>query len=81
VRYITTGALLLLAGCATATPIKTGNAKEYLIECNGLAQTWSSCFTKANNTCTNGYDTLEQSSENAGVLGGAQFKHLRIRCK
>lgn len=85
-------AALLTAGCATATPIRNGTAQgEYFIECNGLAVPWSKCFTKANEMCPRGYDTIEQATENGpitgsiaggvGTIGQAQYKHLRVRCK
>lgn len=83
--------LLLLAGCATATPIKTGGAPEYFIECNGAAVPWSKCFAKANESCARGYDILEQATEHGpysgamvgstATFGAALYKHLRVRCK
>lgn len=92
-RHTTIIAVLLLAGCATATPIKTGTGQtnEYFIECDGSAIPWSKCFEKANQMCSNGYDTLEQATEHGpytgavagGIasIGAAQYKHLRVRCK
>ncbi len=72
----------LLAGCATATPIKTGTGPgEYFISCDGSAVPWSKCFEKANQMCSNGYDMLDQATENGGFPITTQFKHLRIRCK
>jgi hypothetical protein len=89
-RYIIT-ICVLLAGCATATPIRNGtNQAEYFLECNGLAVPWSKCFAKANEVCPRGYEILEQATENGPVSGGAaggvvavgsaQYKHLRIKC-
>lgn len=83
---------LLIAGCATSTPIKTGPGPgEYFIECNGLAVPWSKCFAKANESCPNGYELVEQATENGpitgsyaggvGAVGQAQYKHLRVKCK
>lgn len=85
--------VLVLGGCATATPVRTNptGPGEYFIECNGLAVPWAKCFAKANQMCPNGYDIAEQATENGpitgsvaggvGAIGQAQYKHLRVKCK
>ena len=83
---------VVLQGCATATPIRTGTGQsEYFIECNGEAVPWSKCFAKANESCPAGYDIVEQGTEHGpytgtmigstATFGAALYKHLRVRCK
>lgn len=56
--------VLLLAGCATATEIKTGDTQQsYIIGCHGMALSMASCFEKANEVCPYGYTPLGNAGE------------------
>lgn len=88
-RLIPVLATILLAGCATATPINRGAGQplEYFIECGKEAP---KCFAKANEVCPRGYDILDSGTDTGPYSGAvvgdvASFgavvqKHLRVRC-
>lgn len=83
---------LLLVGCATSQPIGKGGS--YRVECNGLALTWSACFSKANQVCPKGYDVLTQQTEHGpysgsvyddgtggvGAAGAPIYRALTVKC-
>ncbi len=70
-------ALLFAGACATACTTvqevkRPGGDSEFIIAC-GASTGWNMCYSKANETCPQGYKTL---SENAGF----NRKELRISC-
>jgi hypothetical protein len=77
--------VLVLVGCATATPITTPNGTPgYVIEC---PDDLPACYQKAAEVCPSGYNVLNQSTASAGaVLVGntmvASNNHqMTIECK
>jgi hypothetical protein len=59
-------------------PVKVKDAKSKIMftSCSGAVEDWASCYKKARNTCSNGYQILEQN-ENAN--GG--FRDITFQCK
>jgi hypothetical protein len=84
-RYLV---IALLAGCAIATPINDG---QHLIECDGSAVPWSTCFKKAANVCPNGYTLVSQNTEKgpysgvatneSAVFAGYERKNIVVKCR
>jgi hypothetical protein len=70
--------LLALAGCTTATPMRDSKGNEMiLVECNGKANSLSSCYQKAQEVCPGGYKTVEKKDTEEGYVstwsaGGSQ---------
>jgi hypothetical protein len=63
----------VMNGCTTTEQIKRPNGStEYLVAC-GASTGWNVCYSKANELCPRGYNTL---SEDAGF----NRKELRIAC-
>lgn len=65
---------LILIGCASTQEIARPNGvKEILVQC-GTGTGWGVCYSKANEVCPNGYNTLGQTSS---YFSG---KELRVQC-
>lgn len=66
-------AVVLLAGCTTTQEIKRADGtSEHLIGC-GAATGWDVCYSKANEICPQGYNTVKEDA-------GFNRKELRINC-
>jgi hypothetical protein len=81
---------VLLYGCATATPLNTGNGKQFLIECDGMAVPISTCFKKANAVCPSGWDMIStdgkiipvgSATPDVAYVGAYQQKSITVQCK
>ena len=82
-KLIMTALVLVLSGCAQlmngqAQPVLVKDANQHIMftTCNGAAEGWDTCATKATKTCTNGYTVIEKT-ENA--QGG--FRSMTFQCK
>jgi len=82
-KLLMTALVLLLTGCAQlmngqAQPVvvKDPNLHIMYTTCNGAAEGWDTCASKATKTCENGYIILEKT-ENAN--GG--YRSLTFQCK
>jgi hypothetical protein len=65
--------VLLATACTTTQVIqRPGGRVEYLIAC-GAGTGWNICYSRANEVCPTGYETLAES-------GGINRKELRIAC-
>lgn len=72
-RVISVVAVLALMGCtATQKVSRPDGSTEYLVAC-GAGTGWNICYSKANELCPAGYNTL---SEDAGF----NRKELRVVC-
>lgn len=87
---ITIGLVIVLSGCATATPLKTGNGNQYLIECDGSAVPISTCYKKANTVCASGWDLVDKDgslvpfgSATADItyIGAIEKKSITVQCR
>ena len=70
------GCTQLLSGQEQPVLVKDPNLHIMYTTCNGAAEGWDTCATKATKTCTNGYTVIEKT-ENA--QGG--FRSLTFQCK
>ena len=80
----------LLASCATATKLNTGDGVIYRVECDGTAVPVSVCYKKANDLCAAGWDQLaadgsviQQGAAVADVVyvGAIERKSITVRCR
>lgn len=72
---------LLVAGCAQLMkgqqqPVVAKGQGLYFTTCSGTVEEWGSCFSKAKQTCANGY---EITSKNEGSVGGK--REMEFLCK
>lgn len=72
---------LLVAGCAQLMkgqqqPVVAKGQGLYFTTCSGTVEEWGSCFSKAKQTCVNGY---EITSKNEGSVGGR--REMEFLCK
>lgn len=81
---------LLLQGCATATPLNTGDGNQFLIECDGAGVPISTCYKKANAVCPNGWDMLNTDGKiipmgtatpDIAYIGAYQQKSITVQCR
>ena len=70
------GCTQLLSGQEQPVLVKDPNLHIMYTTCNGAAEGWDTCATKATKTCTNGYTVIEKT-ENA--QGG--FRSMTFQCK
>ena len=82
-KLLMTALLLVLNGCAQLmngqsqpVVVKDYNLHIMYTTCNGAAEGWDTCASKATKTCTNGYTILEKT-ENAN--GG--YRSMTFQCK
>ncbi len=79
-NYILIVALLLSACSSLQTfqeqPVQAMPDNTFKTTCNGMAEAWDSCFRKAQRTCHNGFDILEQIHSNDVV-----HRELGFGCK
>lgn len=71
---------LFLSACTTANKIATPDGGEgFAISCGGTANSWSSCYQKAGDSCgTAGYTIIDRTE--GGTLHTVS-RSLIIRCK
>lgn len=75
--------LLLLAACATATPVYAPDGRRGAeLDCSGWARNWGMCYQKAGELCgTRGYDVLNRSEDTAWAFGSPiTNRHLLVAC-
>ena len=53
-----------------------GKANIYSTTCSGMAETIGTCHQKANKTCKQGYELLDENSDSSGV-----HRKIRFKCK
>jgi len=58
--------VVLLTGCAQLMhgqqqPVVPKGQGTYFTTCSGTVEEWGSCFSKAKNTCANGYEVLDKA--------------------
>ena len=73
--------LLLLAGCAQLMkgqqqPVVQRGPGLYFTTCSGTVEDWGTCYSKAKETCPNGY---EVTSKVEGSVGGK--REMEFLCK
>ena len=79
-KLLMTALVLVLSGCAQlmngqSQPVivKDANLRIMYTTCNGAAEGWDTCATKAAKTCTNGYTVLEKSENANGGFRSMTF--------
>jgi hypothetical protein len=81
-------AILTIVGCATSTQIKTPEGVQHLIECDGTAVPWSTCYKKAAQVCPSGFETLEKNTsatptavatEQVASIGAVERKSIMVK--
>ena len=82
-KLLMTSLIFVLIGCAQlmnpqAQPVivQDANKQIMLTTCNGLAEDWGTCNTKAMKACPNSYIVLDKTQESNGV-----FRSLTFQCK
>lgn len=76
-------ALMVLAGCATASPVALPNGvMGHSIECSALAD----CYNKAGEVCGGGYSIIATDGREVPVMTGGAFytvsnRTLIVQCK
>ena len=53
-----------------------GKTNTYMTTCSGMAETIGSCYQKAQNTCSNGYQLIEEKIDSSGV-----HRMIKFQCK
>ncbi len=53
-----------------------GKANIYRTTCSGLAETMGTCHLKAQKTCSNGYNLIEEKVDSTGV-----HRAIKFQCK
>ena len=51
-------------------------ANTYSTTCSGMAETMGTCYHKANRTCKQGYELLNENSDSSGV-----HRKIEFQCK
>tara|TARA_B110000444_G_scaffold185718_1_gene174842 strand:+ start:264 stop:521 length:258 start_codon:yes stop_codon:yes gene_type:complete len=75
--------ILIIGGCASASPITLPSGNQgFVVDCSGTAFNWSSCYEKAGEVCSGGYDILEKDEERVmiGTAPGIN-RLLVVACK
>jgi hypothetical protein len=75
--------LLVIMSCTTAKEITMpSGAKGYAVNCGGTANTWSSCYVKASESCPMGYNVLDKNEERIRIVDSPGINRtLMISCK
>ena len=75
--------IIVLSGCAQLrnpqiqpVVVKDVNQQIMYTTCNGLAEDWGTCNSKAINTCPNNYIVLEKTQDSNGI-----FRSMTFKCK
>ena len=53
-----------------------GRANIYSTTCSGMAETIGTCYQKANRTCKQGYEVLNETIDSSGV-----HRKIKFKCK
>lgn len=74
-------AMLSLTACAQLMkgqqqPVVAKGQGNYFTTCSGTVEEWGTCYSKAKQTCQNGY---EVTSKNEGSVGGK--REMEFICK
>lgn len=80
-KFILIVSCVFLYGCNSLTnyqeqPVVELGKNIYKTTCNGIAESWDSCFRKAHRTCVNGYSAMEKTQLNDFV-----HRELKFTCK
>lgn len=73
-----------LAGCAaTVKPMLTPDGKQgFLVECDGSADSWASCYEAATKACNGTYRVLDRNESTTPTgLGPIIRRNLIAECK
>lgn len=70
---------IILSACSSLSnyqqqPVIELNDNTYKATCNGIAESWDSCFRKAQKTCNSGYAVVEKTQLNDFVHREIVFK-------
>lgn len=78
-----TVAISTLAGCAaTVEPMTTPNGRQgFLVECNGSADSWASCYKAATSACKGTYKVVDRNESSTPTgLGPLVKRNLIAEC-
>lgn len=82
-NYLIWFLIVLNVSCASLInpqeqPVKPMDSKLniYMTTCSGMAETMGTCHQKANRTCKQGYEVLEEKLDSSGV-----HREIRFQCK
>lgn len=80
-RVLMMGMMVLLVGCAQLMkgeqqPVVQRGQGLYFTTCSGTVEEWGSCYRKAKQTCSNGYEITNKVE---GSVGGK--RELEFMCK
>ena len=82
-KLLMTSLIFVLSGCAQlknpqAQPVVVKDVNQQIMytTCNGLAEDWGTCNSKAIKTCPNSYIVLEKTEDANGL-----FRNLTFQCK
>jgi hypothetical protein len=75
--------LLVIMSCTTAKEITMPSGeKGFVVDCGGTANSWSSCYTKASDSCPSGYTVLDKNEERVMIMTSPGInRSLMIICK
>jgi hypothetical protein len=66
----------LMNGQDQSVHLIDGKTNTYMTTCSGMAETIGSCYQKAQKTCDNGYQLIEEKIDSSGV-----HRMIRFQCK
>ncbi len=75
---------LIVAGCAAAVkPMTTPDGKQgYLVECDGSADSWASCYEAATKACQGKYAVVDRNESSTPTAHGPLVRrNLIAECK
>lgn len=92
IRLLPLFTVLVLTGCATASPTHLKNGQQGLnIDCSGEAMSWAKCYEKANDSCagtgyeivgTDGTARSEAEDQTLGMdVGNYKHRSVLVVCK
>ena len=82
-KLLMTSLIFALSGCAQLknpqvqpVVVKDVNQQIMYTTCNGLAEDWGTCNSKAMKACPNNYIVLDKTHESNGI-----FRSMTFQCK
>ena len=82
-KLLITSLIFVLSGCAQLknpqvqpVVVKDVNQQIMYTTCNGLAEDWGTCNSKAMKACPNNYIVLDKTHESNGI-----FRSMTFQCK
>ncbi len=75
---------IVINGCAaTIKPMTTPEGKQgFLVECDGAADSWASCYEAATNACKGKYNVIDRNeSSTPTAYGPLVRRNLIAECK